>query len=293
MHNEPEKLLFVINPISGGKEKTDWELAIRNYFSKKPHIVEFYLLDGTTDKVSLKHYIERFNPIKLIAVGGDGTVKMLADLVKETNIALGILPAGSANGMARELGIPQDAETALKIIEQGNIKPVDAIRINEEQICIHLSDLGLNAMLVKYFESSPSRGMWGYGRAILRMLFEKRKMRVSLTIDGELIRRKAYMVTLANARKFGTGANINPGGDVSDGIFEVVIVRKINLLEIYKSIFTNKAFHPRRIEIFPAKSVVINTQRKMYFQVDGEFLGKFARVHARVLPGILKMVLPA
>jgi diacylglycerol kinase (ATP) len=293
MHNEPEKLLFIINPISGGKEKTDWEMAIRNYFNNKPHVVEFYVLNDTTDKVSIRHYIERFKPVKVVAVGGDGTVKMLADLVKETPIALGILPAGSANGMAKELGIPQNAEAALKIIEEGIIKSVDAIRINEEQICIHLSDIGLNAMLVKYFESSPSRGMWGYGRAIVRMLLQKRKMRVSINIDGELIRRKAYMVTLANARKFGTGANINPKGDIADGIFEVVVVRKINLFEIYKSIFTNKAFHPRRIEVFSAKSIELTAQRKVFFQVDGEYLGKIARLHARILPGILKMVLPA
>ena len=293
MHNEPEKLLFIINPISGGKEKTDWEIAIRDYFNNKPQCTEFYHLNGVNDKASIKHHLERFNPSKVIAVGGDGTVKMLAEIVKETTVALGILPAGSANGMARELGIPSEVKGALKIIEEGKVQPIDAIRINEEQLCIHLSDIGLNAMLVKYFESSPNRGMWGYGRAIIKMLFEKRKMRVTLTVDGELIKRKAYMVTLANARMFGTGAIINPDGNISDGVFEVVVVRKINLLEVYKSIFTNKTFHPRRIEVFPAKSVELISQRRVFFQVDGEYQGKTARLKARILPGILNMILPA
>ena len=293
MHNEPEKLLFIINPISGRKEKTDWENAIRNYFTNKPQVTEYYHLNGDNDKSSIRHYIERFKPSKIIAVGGDGTVKMLAEIIKETPIALGILPAGSANGMARELGIPPDVEGALKIIELGKVQSIDAIRINEEQLCIHLSDIGINAMLVKYFESSPSRGLWGYGRAILRMLFEKRKMRVTLNLDGKIIKRKAYMVTLANARKFGTGANINPEGNIADGYFEVVVVRKINLLEVYKSIFTNRAFHPRRIEVFSARSVELVSQRKAFFQVDGEYQGKTAKLKARILPGILYMVLPA
>jgi diacylglycerol kinase (ATP) len=293
MHNEPEKLVFIINPISGGKEKTDWEIAIRNYFTDKPHCIEFYHLNGSSDKASIKSYIEKINPSKIIAVGGDGTVKMLAEIVKETPIVLGILPAGSANGMARELGIPNDVEGALKVIETGKARAIDAIRINEEQICIHLSDLGLNAMLVKYFEDSPSRGLWGYGRSLLKMLFEKRKMRISLTVDGKQIKRKAYMVTFANARMFGTGATINPEGNISDGIFEVVIVRKINLLEVYKSIFTNRAFHPRRIEVFPARSVELVSQRRSFFQIDGEYQGKTARLHARILPGILNMLLPA
>lgn len=271
----------------------DWELSIRNYFSDKPHQVEFYVLNGKDDKASIRHYIERINPHKIIAVGGDGTVKILAEIVKETSIALGILPAGSANGMARELDISTNPEDALQIIENGRIVQVDAIRINEEQICIHLSDIGLNAMLVKYFESSPTRGWWGYGRAVARMLFEKQKMRVQLNLDGELIKRKAYMVSFANARKYGTGANINPEGDVSDGMFEVVIVRKLNLLEIYKSIFTNRTFHPDKIEVFSVRSVELSCQRRVYFQVDGEYLGRYSKLKARIMPGVLKMILPA
>ena len=188
MHKEAEKLLFIINPISGGKIKTNWEQAIRTYFKDKPQQAEYYHLCGSNDKISIRHYIERLQPSKVIAVGGDGTVKMLAEILKETPIALGILPAGSANGMAKELGIPDNMEQALAIIEKGRLQLVDAIRINEEQLCIHLSDIGLNAMLVKYFENSPGRGMWGYGRAIFRMLFEKRKMRVSLKLEGKLIK---------------------------------------------------------------------------------------------------------
>jgi diacylglycerol kinase (ATP) len=292
MHKESEKLLFVINPISGGKGKMNWENSIREYFNDKTQQVDFYILDGENDLASLNHYISLINPSRIIAVGGDGTVKMLAELVMETTMVLGILPAGSANGMARELGIPADPEAALEIIENGKAISIDLIKINEEEICIHLSDLGLNAMLVKNFESSPGRGMWGYGRALFRMLFEKRKMRVIIDLDGEIIKRGAYMVTLANARKYGTGANINPEGDITDGKFEIVIVRKINLLEIYKSIFTNKRFHPRRIETFSGRNVSITSPRKMFFQVDGEYLGKVSSVKARILPNVLKILLP-
>ncbi len=292
MHNEAPKILFVINPISGGKEKTDWEVSIREYFSGKPHVIEFYILNGRDDKSSLRHYIQLLRPARVVAVGGDGTVKMLAEMLKETTVQLGILPAGSANGMAKELDIPLDPEEALQIIEHGKPKQVDLIRINEEEICLHLSDLGLNAMLVKSFEQSSGRGMWGYGRSVLQMLFQKRKMNVNIEIDGKTIKRSAYMVALANARKYGTGANINPDGNIADGIFEVVVIRKINLLEIYKSIFTNRSFHPRRIEIFPARDVKIQTNRRVHFQVDGEYKGKFTKIEARILKGVLNLVLP-
>jgi len=291
-NQEPVKLLFVINPVSGGKVKTDWENSIREFFKERAHKPEFYLLTGKDDKISVQHHIETIKPDRVVAVGGDGTVKMLTELLKETSTPLGIIPAGSANGMAKELGIPLTIEEALHIILYGECKKIDVIKINEEEICIHLSDIGLNAMLVKYFERSKKRGMWGYGKAIFRVLWEKQKMRVVIKTDDVTVRRKAYMVALANARKYGTGANINPDGNVADGKFEVVVVRKLNVFEIIKSIFTDRSFHPRRIEVFPTKNLELNIHRKAYFQVDGEFMGKITTIKARILPHIINIMTP-
>lgn len=287
------KILFVINPVSGGKEKHDWEASIRDFFKEKPHAIEFYLLTGKNDKVSIQHHLERIQPDRVVAVGGDGTVKMLAQLLKETSIPLGILPAGSANGMARELKIPLKIEDALDVIAGGTCKKIDVIKINEEEICIHLSDIGLNALLVKYFESSKKRGMWGYGRAVFKVLWKKSLMHVTIKTDKEEIRRKAFMVVIANAKTYGTGAIINPDGELADGLFEIVVVRKLNFLELLKMLITHKPFHPNRIEVFQTKNLELKARRKVYFQVDGEYLGKTISLKARILPQIINMVLPA
>lgn len=294
MHNSSQlKLFFVINPISGGKEKHDWEREIRDFMKDSEHSMEFYLLTGDKDdKTSIQHYMATIQPHKVIAVGGDGTVKLVAEMIQGKPMALGILPAGSANGMARELGLPLTAKEAMEVIANGQEKKIDLIRINDDQLCIHLSDIGINALLVKYFEQSKKRGMWGYGKAIFRVLWEKRKMYVTIKTDDGTYKRKAYMVVLANARKYGTGANINPDGDLDDGKFEVVVLRKINLLEIFKAIFTDKSFHPRRIEVFSTRKVQLSTLRKAYFQVDGEFLGKTTNIQATVLPQALTVMVP-
>lgn len=291
MHNNG-KILFVVNPIAGGKEKKDWETAIREFFKDSPYYIEFYIQTGENDKTSIQHYIEKLNPGKVVAIGGDGTVKMVAEIVKETPIVLGIIPAGSANGLAKELGIPVDVNEAVKIILTGREEKLDAIKINEEELCFHLSDIGLNALLVKYFEASNTRGMWGYARSLLKMLWNKRKMRVAIQTDEGLIKRKAYMVALANAEMYGTGAVINPDGDVADGKFEVVVVRKIHLVEVFKAVTARKNFNPKRIEVFRTKNVVLTFQQKAPFQVDGEYLGKVASVKARILPGIVNVMLP-
>lgn len=287
------KILFVINPVSGGKEKRDWETTIRAYFKESPHSMEFYLLTGQQDAASVQHHIQTVKPDRVVGVGGDGTIKMLAELLQGTSIPLGIIPAGSANGMARELTIPADIDVALDIVMNGVVKPIDVIQINAQEICIHVSDIGLNAMLVKNFEKSKKRGMWGYGRAVLRILYQKQKMYVTITTDTDTYKRKAYMVALANARKYGTGANINPDGDIADGFFEVVVIRKLNLIEIAKAILTEKSFHPNRIEVFKTKKAHLSVLHKAYFQVDGEYRGRVKQLEGTIKPGALQLVLPA
>jgi len=147
MHNTG-KILFVVNPIAGGKEKRDWEAAIREFFKDSSYAIEFFIQNGENDRPSIQHHIQRFAPDKVVAIGGDGTVKMVAEIVKETTMCLGIIPAGSANGLAKELGIPPDVNEAIKIILNGREVKMDAVKINEEELCFHLGDVGLNALLV-------------------------------------------------------------------------------------------------------------------------------------------------
>jgi YegS/Rv2252/BmrU family lipid kinase len=291
MHNSG-KILFVVNPIAGGKEKKDWEMAIREFFKDSTFTIEFYIQTGENDKPSIQHHINLFNPDKVVAIGGDGTVKMVAEIIKETTIVLGIIPAGSANGLAKELNIPVDVTEAMKIIVEGEEGKLDAIKINEEELCFHLSDAGLNALLVKYFEASEKRGMWGYGQSLFKMLWNKKKMRVTIQTDTETVKRKAYMVALANAEKYGTGAVINPDGDVADGAFEIVVVRKINVIQIFKAVMAHKTFDSKKIEIFRTKNVVLTFQQKAPFQIDGEYRGKIASIKARILPNIVQVMLP-
>lgn len=288
-----QKILFIINPVSGGKGKEDWEAFIRQYFRERPHAMEFFLLTGKDDSVSVNHYINTIKPDKVVAVGGDGTVKLVAELLKGTDFTLGILPAGSANGMARELGLPLDKQEALDVILQGTCRPIDAIQINDKEICIHLADMGLNAMLVKYFDESPGRGMWGYGRSLFKMLWNKRAIEARLeTNEGSMIR-KAYMIVLANARMYGTGVTINPKGNLEDGQFEVVIVRRLNFWAIFKVLTNKGSFPDEHIEVISVTNLKLKARHRGYFQVDGEYRGRMKEVRARIIPQCLKIMLPA
>lgn len=284
--------LFAINPVSGGNDKTSWEEGIRNHFADTPHVVHLFHLNGKTDDTTIRQQIEEHKPDRVVAVGGDGTIKLVATALLNTTIPLGVLPAGSANGMARELGIPPDVEGSLALLTDGVPRATDIISINEGDICLHLSDIGLNAQLVRYYERNNLRGKFGYLRGVVKVLHKRRLMRISITVGDECVQRVAFMVVLANARMYGTGAVINPEGTPFDGHFEVVIFRRLSFWEIIKLFWRYRPFDPRKIEIYPATSVTIETHRRAYFQVDGEYRGRITTLKAEVKPGAIQILVP-
>ncbi len=285
------KLLFVINPVSGSTNNS-WEDMIRQYFTGKTFTIEYLVLDKIPDTQQIKIKIKEFSPDRVIAVGGDGTVTMVAKIVADSHATLGIIPAGSANGMAKELNIPENINAALDTVIHGATRCCDAILINEAEVCLHLSDIGLNAQLVKYFDEGKVRGKLGYGKVILKTLWRKQKMQVIITTHKEEIRRNAFMVVLANASKYGTGAVINPLGQLDDGAFEVVVVRRLALSELLKMLFRPQPFNPQKIEIFTATNVDMETMKSVHFQVDGEYKGKINRLKAVILPKYINIILP-
>lgn len=286
------KFFFIINPVSGGKNKGVWEAGIRDYFKESKHSYEIYSTTGKNDQESLRYWIKEWQPDKVIAVGGDGTLKLAAEILIDSNIPLCVFPAGSSNGMAREIKMPSTLDECWEILLNGIEKRTDIIRINEEHICIHLSDIGMNAQLVKYFEENDAHGKLGYARGILRVLWKKKLMQVSIKKDNTVLLREAFMLVLANASVYGTGARINPIGDLHDGLFEVVILRKLSIIELIKMLFLNSAFNPHKTEVLQAESLVIEVKKRAFFQVDGEYLGKTKKISAKLEKQALLLMFP-
>ena len=292
MNANPEPtLLFVINPVSGTGDNA-WQDIISNYFTEKKYLIVYHLLEKKPNIEKLKSHIDAINPQKVIAVGGDGTVSMIAKIIAKKQIPLGIIAAGSANGMAKELNIPADPLAALAIIETGEIKKADAIKINNEDICLHLSDIGMNAQLIKYFNEGKLRGMPGYASVVIKTLWRKRKMRLTIKEADNIFETEALMVVLANASKYGTGAIINPEGKLDDGFFEVLIIKQLTISYLLKVLFKFRRFNPAHVEIHHAKSIRISSGKKMHFQIDGEYNGKLLLVEAEVLPAYINFILP-
>jgi diacylglycerol kinase (ATP) len=285
------KLLFIVNPGSGSDD-TDFETVINDFFKSREHVIEIYKLKKDCNIDHIKAAIDKAKADRVIAVGGDGTLKLVAECLQGTSTPIGIIPAGSANGMARELGIPLPIEEALEVSISGKPSQIHAVLVNGE-LCIHLSDIGFNAYIVKKFDDLPQRGMLGYAKATWKALWSHHKMEVVFDTDTEKISSEAAMVVIANATMYGTGVKINPEGKLDDDVFEVILVKKYSFLEILKIRFTNLPFNPEKIELFHTKNLNIKTRHKVHFQVDGEYVGKVNQIEAKILPAAITVIIPA
>lgn len=289
---KPARILFVVNPKSG-KDDIEWEKVITDYFSSIDVEIAYLQLEESCDPRIVSEKIRTFKPDRIIAVGGDGTVKLVAEqIVDKPGISLGILPAGSANGMAKELSIPQKREEALALCHTGVIKKIHLVKVNDH-ICIHLSDVGFNAFVVKVFEKYDGRGMWGYAKASVKALMRHDKLHVKISTDKGEVVRHAAMIVIANARRYGSGALINPHGKLDDNAFEVIAVKKISFAEIFKMMVTHRAYDPRKTEVFQCSQMLVHSTKAAHFQVDGEYLGKTNKVEATLMPAAISIIVPA
>lgn len=282
------KLLFIINPGSGSDD-TDFHQIIPDFFKDQTHTFEIYELPEKCSKEQIRDAIKQSNADRVVAVGGDGTLKLVAECLKGTKTPIGIIPAGSANGMAKELGIPAVIDEALSLTISGTPKEIHAVEVNGE-LCIHLSDIGFNAYIVKKFDDLPQRGMLGYAKATWKALWSHHKMNVEMTIGKDKISSEAAMVVIANATMYGTGVKINPEGKLDDELFEVIVVKKYSFMEILKIRFTDLPFNPEKIELFHTSKLQIKTQHKAHFQVDGEYMGKVNEINAHILPAAISVI---
>ncbi|MEO5684350.1 MAG: diacylglycerol kinase family protein [Chitinophagaceae bacterium] len=287
-NNEPLKLLFIINPGSGNTA-TNWPAEIDRFFLPLPHTTEKYLLTRGCNTDSIKDKINSSGASRVIAVGGDGTVKLVAECLLHTGMVMGILPAGSANGLAKELGIPTDIKGALQHLLKTDTQKIHLIKINN-QLCVHLSDIGFNASVIKIFEAEKTRGMLGYIKAAWRVLWKHSLMQVTIKVDNTHIRRDAAMIVIANATRYGSGAIINPAGRLDDDLFEIVVIRKVSFPEIFKMMVTHQAYDKAKTEVFQTQSVQIQSRKKAHFQIDGEYLGKVDKIDASIITAALTII---
>jgi diacylglycerol kinase (ATP) len=288
-------IVFIINPISGDRDKSALKDEIEEFVKKKNISSDFYFTKGEKDTQEITQLLEENKPKKVVVMGGDGTCNLVGKLLLNREMAMGIIPAGSANGLATELNLPENLKESLDCISKGKTKKIDALKINNDHICLHLSDLGFNARVIDRFEKGELRGMAGYANSFIGELVETQPAQFQLKFDKKRKKKKAFMIVIANATKFGTGAIINPEGNISDGKFEVVVInpnKVIHFLEMIIPFYTQKIHTLDFVDSYSCKNVVIENSEHQNMQIDGEFIGNPETIFVEILPQALEVIVP-
>lgn len=233
----------------------------------------------------------------VVAWGGDGTMNEVASELAFTDVALGMMPSGSGNGLARELGLPLDPIAALEVAVGGAERVIDAGEI-DGHLFFNLAGIGLDARVAHRFaqDGLVRRGFSRYLEIALRELFTYEADEHTITFDGgETLRERALLIAIANGRQYGNNARIAPHARVDDGCLDVIVVSERPVVEALLQVprlFTGTVDRVRGVTSRTAESVEISSARQVLFHIDGEpFVGS-ARIVARARPCALRVRVP-
>ncbi|EJL64899.1 diacylglycerol/lipid kinase family protein [Flavobacterium sp. CF136] len=287
-----KNIIFVVNPISGDLDKSDLITVVGEFSDTNHFHLEVYETKGKNDIKEIQKLYNQYLPQRIIVAGGDGTIKMVAEAMEAYDVVIGILPAGSANGLSVDLNLPNTIEENLKIAFFNDYIEMDMICINGKK-SIHLSDIGINADLVKNYEESDLRGFWGYALQAYTTLVDSNEPFVAtITANKETIVHPARMIVIANSQKYGTGVTINPYGVMNDGKFELIILKSLDLLLIGKIIAGNMPIDSDDIVIISTDKATIKTDYPVNFQIDGEYCGAQSLLEIHILHKQMKIAIP-
>ena len=288
------KILFVVNPISGGVDKEPFLKKAKKLCERYGIKYNIFKTTGKDDEQKLKNVLDEYQPDKLASVGGDGTTLFTATVLTNTDIPMGIIPLGSANGMATELNVNPIPIDALKdILMSEIIAGLDMVVVNDKHYTIHIGDVGINARIVDAYSKDKNRGMITYAKYFIEELKNLEPFNFKLTANGEVIEKEALMVGICNSRKYGTGIPLNVVGNPMDGKFEIVIVEKIDLTSLIKAGLAkfDERFHNSQDGfVISTDQAEISFDVPRLLQLDGEVIGKFDKLNIRIIKSAVKFI---
>lgn len=289
------KLLFILNPSSGNTGNDKTILRIHELVVEKEYDFKFLYTNGRNDDERIGNELSSYQPDRVIAGGGDGTVQLVARNLIGKKYLMGIIPLGSANGMATALGLPSNPVDAVSIaVTADHCIPLDLLKFNDDHISIHLGDIGINALMVKKYKDDPQKGMLGYAKYLLSSIKESPLVKYSIKTGEEIYEKEGYMLAFANAHQYGTGVHISQG-EVWDGKFEIVNVPRVALDQAIKAgltalnVFVDKDMFSDVISCTKAEVMI---DREVDFQIDGEYMGKVKSLKVEILPAAVKLLVP-
>jgi diacylglycerol kinase (ATP) len=261
------KTIFILNPNAGITGISRFVRLLEKYRNEVDYCTFSDIGEFRSFIKSRKENYDTF-----IAAGGDGTVNSLATELIDSGKILGVLPIGSGNGFAREMGFRKKICSLIKDIRKKDFFDIDVMFVNDKP-SINVSGIGLDSLVAHEFHNLRYRGMFSYAVSALKVVYRIKPFDTSISLGNTLLKEKLFMVSVANTRQFGSNAFLAPMAVPDDGKFNVVIVRpfpKLLTPLIVIKLLTGKLRESKYFKYIESEEPVLITSEEKRLHIDGE-----------------------
>ena len=287
------KFVFIVNPSPAINRKPtrimEW---INEIWSATGIDYEIMQTTKSGDGTPLARRAVENGATVVVAVGGDGTINEVAQGIINTDTALGIVPAGSGNGFARNLRIPLKPRDAIEALKSLKFRQLDAGKINNHYF-FNVAGAAFDADVTHRFARTTMRGPLPYFYAAIREYFQYTPRRVVLEFDDKKIRRAPLLLSFANLPEFGNNAMIAPNARPDDGLMDLCILSPIRefgkAVKQVPRLFDGTIDEMPEMEIYQTRKVIVKRYSDGPIHTDGEALMEKAILEVEMLPGVLKL----
>ncbi len=290
-----EKVTLIVNPISGGrKDKQELLKVVSGYFSDSGNKV---ILKTTSRPGEAREFAQQAvrDLDDLVAViGGDGTINEVASGLVGSEVAMGIIPMGSGNGLARTLKIPQNVEKACKLISEGARVKIDTGKANG-RFFVLVAGVGFDALVGKRFDEHHKRGPISYFYIGTKEFFLYKPEKVRISFDDQSFEVEPFLIAAANGQQYGNNATIAPDAKLNDGFLDITIIHNTSgfqLMRALPKLFTGRLKRYPHADFYKTKSLTIERSAPDVLNVDGEPVNEKEVIEISVQPRCLKIIAP-
>ena len=287
-----KKILFIANPLSGGKDKKTILKDIDAAIDRQRFAPSFVYTERPGHATSLARDAEADI---VVAVGGDGTVSEVAQGLVGTDKVLGIIPCGSGDGLAFHLGLSRNPLKALRTIQDGASETMDYGMVDGRPFFC-TSGVGLDAEVAWEFASAGKRGLWTYISLAWKIWQHFKPETYKIDVDGRTLSVPAVFVTVGNANQWGNQARITSLASVQDELLDVTVVAPFHTWEIpvlATKLLDGRAHTSRRVTLLRGKRVTVVREKEGPAHYDGDPCLKGKEIHYEIVPAALHVRVPA
>ena len=296
------KILFFINPISGTTSKLHLEKKIIKKCNENDVGFEILFTAKDGNYSFLRDKIHGENITDIVICGGDGSLRYIIAAILNIKVNVGIIPLGSGNGLAFTAKIPRQINKAFDIVFQGKNQCIDAFLVNGSLSCM-LCGIGLDAQVAYDFSLQKKRGLSTYIQQTFKNFISAKAYSFEVKTDKTKFKAEAYFICIANSNQFGNNFKIAPEANLSDGLLDVIVVKKMSKPKIVWSVFKQmqsgkisdvkeKDFHQKDILYFQTKNIEITNSQMAPLHIDGDHTGTYKELRIEVLPSALNLLVP-